>query len=128
MKVAETPTVILFNGPLPLKDNMPDFMTTREKDLVSTEDLEQRYREECSLLNEMLEELGASPILHGDRNPRQEALWAAISVVDHPKGWRVNISKQLHESGHRAILKRLQELAKDRKFVRQTGGCWITKA
>ena len=127
MKVAETPTVILFDGPLPLKDNKPHWMTTQE-DAVSREELEKRYKEQCGLLNEMLEELGASPILHGDRNPRQEKVWQAISVVNHPKGWRVNISKDLHKNARQAILKRLEKLASNReKFVRQSGGCWITK-
>ena len=131
--VAETPTIVLFDGPLPIKDSMPEWMTTRgmtarEKDLASCKDLEQRYREKCSVLNEMLEELGGNPILFGDRNPRQQKIWAAISVVDHPKGWRVNISKDLHKNARQAILKRLEKLAKNRKFVRQTGGCWITKA
>lgn len=127
MKVAETPAIVIFDGPLPPKDMRPDFMTSREN-TISREELKKRYKEKCDLLNEMLEELGASPIPHGDRNPRQEKIWAAISVVDHPKGWRVNISSKLDPSSQKAILKRLEKLAKNRKFVRQTGGCWITKA
>ena len=127
MKVAETPVVVLFDGPLPLKDNKPQWMTSRE-DVVQVVDLEQSYKDRCSVLFEMLQELGGASIKMTPRDPRQHVIWNAITVVDHPKGWRVNISSKLHPSGRKAILKRLEKLAKNRKFVRQTGGCWITKA
>lgn len=61
--------------------------------------------------------------------PRQKRLWSAITVVEQEKGWQVSIVKHLHESGRKAILKRLEEVAAEQKeFIPETHGCWISKA
>ena len=61
--------------------------------------------------------------------PKQKRLWSAITVIEQEKEWQVSIAKHLHESGRKAILKRLKEVSWDQEgFILTDDGCCISKA